>query len=86
MISNTAQTAITSATILPLSSSPSSYWDLLPDEIKQIILSQCDLLTKYLNKRLEGHQVSKHAHQIWNLAIKFNFTGDVTLLPTSLPN
>ncbi|KAJ3286317.1 hypothetical protein HDU76_007992, partial [Blyttiomyces sp. JEL0837] len=40
----------------------------------------------YLNNRLSEEQINQHAHQIWILAIKFNYTEDLTLLPTSLPN
>ncbi|KAJ3277469.1 hypothetical protein HDU76_010353 [Blyttiomyces sp. JEL0837] len=58
-------------------SSITSYWELLLDEIKETILDQCDLLRQFLNNRLSKEQITKHAHQIWILAIKFNYPGSL---------
>ncbi|KAJ3284904.1 hypothetical protein HDU76_008209, partial [Blyttiomyces sp. JEL0837] len=78
--------AIPSSSSSSPSPSPSSYWDHLPHEIKEAILDKCDLLTQYLNNHLSKQQINKYAHQIWILAIKFNYTGDLAALPPSLPN
>ncbi|KAJ3287710.1 hypothetical protein HDU76_007782, partial [Blyttiomyces sp. JEL0837] len=65
---------------------PKSYWDLLPIEIKINILNKCDLLTQHLNNRLPVKAIKKHAIDIWKIAIKTNYDGDLTLLPKEVPD
>ncbi|KAJ3284903.1 hypothetical protein HDU76_008208, partial [Blyttiomyces sp. JEL0837] len=64
--------------------SPTSCWDHLPNEIKEAILDKCDPLTQLLNCRLSKDEISKHAHQI-PTSPQLDFTGDLTILPASLP-
>ncbi|KAJ3292065.1 hypothetical protein HDU76_007196, partial [Blyttiomyces sp. JEL0837] len=63
-----------------------SYWCMLAPEIQTIILDNCDLLTRYLNNCLTDEEIKTHSVAIWNLAIKFNFQGDLSTLPKEVPN
>ncbi|KAJ3334038.1 hypothetical protein HDU76_012568 [Blyttiomyces sp. JEL0837] len=69
------------------SSTPSSLWDTLPQEIKDGIFSFCDPLTLHLNERLplsgENQQTDRHnAKEIWIAACETGWTGDLKTLPT----
>ncbi|KAJ3295785.1 hypothetical protein HDU76_006796 [Blyttiomyces sp. JEL0837] len=63
-----------------------SYWDELAPEVKNLVLDNCDLLTQYLNNHLTEKEIETHSVDIWNLAIKFNFPGELSTLPKELPN
>ncbi|KAJ3281607.1 hypothetical protein HDU76_008893, partial [Blyttiomyces sp. JEL0837] len=60
-----------------------SHWERLPPELKRMVLNNCDLLTQFLNNNLTDDQIEKLAVEIWNVAIKTNYAGDLSKLPSS---
>ncbi|KAJ3331733.1 hypothetical protein HDU76_002348 [Blyttiomyces sp. JEL0837] len=73
----------TSPTLQPSTSSrTSSLWDRIPSEIINIILNLSDIVTQYLNHHLTEIEFQQHATQIWHLAFREDWPGDLTLLPS----
>ncbi|KAJ3281841.1 hypothetical protein HDU76_008841 [Blyttiomyces sp. JEL0837] len=63
-----------------------SLWNITPREVQQQILAESDILTRYLNHLIPKDKVTASdslARDIWNAAIKYNFSGDLSLLPTN---
>ncbi|KAJ3307700.1 hypothetical protein HDU76_004435 [Blyttiomyces sp. JEL0837] len=61
-----------------------SLWDTLPSEIKNNILNQCDLVTRFLNDDLTHDFITKHGSEILKVLFKENLVDvDLNLLPQS---
>ncbi|KAJ3308320.1 hypothetical protein HDU76_004018 [Blyttiomyces sp. JEL0837] len=66
---------------------PASHWDRLPTEIKSNILKSSDPLTRYVNNDLTQKEIELYGTDIWKVAFKINYTGDLSKLPqTHFPN
>ncbi|KAJ3325536.1 hypothetical protein HDU76_013142 [Blyttiomyces sp. JEL0837] len=58
-----------------------SLWDSIPNEVKILIVEHCDVLTRFLNNQLTNTEVESSSLEIWNLAIKCEYSGDLNTLP-----
>ncbi|KAJ3317516.1 hypothetical protein HDU76_001151 [Blyttiomyces sp. JEL0837] len=66
---------------------PLSYWDSLPFEIKSGIIKSSDPLTRYLNNDLTLTEIDQYGTEIWKIAFKINYNGDLAQLPQNhFPN
>ncbi|KAJ3332576.1 hypothetical protein HDU76_013753 [Blyttiomyces sp. JEL0837] len=54
-----------------------------PAEIITHIINSSDFLTQLLNNNLSEIEIQQHATEIWNEAFKQDWSGDLTLLPSS---
>ncbi|KAJ3328396.1 hypothetical protein HDU76_010038, partial [Blyttiomyces sp. JEL0837] len=63
-----------------------SLWNITPPEVQHQILTKSDILTRYLNNLIPKDEVAASdslAREIWNAAIKYSFSGNLSLLPTN---
>ncbi|KAJ3297200.1 hypothetical protein HDU76_006639, partial [Blyttiomyces sp. JEL0837] len=60
---------------------PSSLWDILPAEIKSIIIKFSDPLTRYINHDLTQQEMKLHGIEIWRIAFDIDYDGDLSKLP-----
>ncbi|KAJ3268554.1 hypothetical protein HDU76_011405, partial [Blyttiomyces sp. JEL0837] len=67
--------------IIRTSTSPLSLWDRLPPEIQHQILLHTDDLTRHLNGILTPEEIDKFAIEIWKAAFKYDWPGDLAILP-----
>ncbi|KAJ3330448.1 hypothetical protein HDU76_005659 [Blyttiomyces sp. JEL0837] len=61
----------------------SSLWDALPSEIVNQIIHSSDILTRCLHNNLTQDQIEDKATEIWLEAFRQDWSGDLSLLPTS---
>ncbi|KAJ3330450.1 hypothetical protein HDU76_005661 [Blyttiomyces sp. JEL0837] len=82
--SSTAR-SFASSYLLPPSTKQRSYslWDALPIEIIDQIIHSSDILTRCLQKDLTEDQIEDYATEIWLEAFREDWSGDLSLLPSS---
>ncbi|KAJ3329246.1 hypothetical protein HDU76_008298 [Blyttiomyces sp. JEL0837] len=59
-----------------------SLWDDIPTEIKTIIISKSDIVTRFLNNDMSVDEIGKYGNRIWRLVFEWNLVDiDLRLLP-----
>ncbi|KAJ3332551.1 hypothetical protein HDU76_013862 [Blyttiomyces sp. JEL0837] len=60
---------------------PASHWDILPHEIKSIIIKSPDPLTRYINHDLTPQEIILYGIEVWRVAFEIDYDGDLSQLP-----
>ncbi|KAJ3327147.1 hypothetical protein HDU76_012313 [Blyttiomyces sp. JEL0837] len=66
---------------------PTSLWEILPFEIRSLVIKFSDPLTRYINNNLTEQEIGLYGTEIWRIVFKIDYAGDLGQIPpVQFPN